>query len=66
MCIRDSVDGEEVAGDDAGTLASVGVGFTYQADKHFTAEGSFGIPVSDDGDIGSDDGQFNFRLIARF
>ena len=60
------VDGEEVAGDDTGTISSVGVGFTYQADKHFTAEGSFGIPINDSGDIGSDDGQFNFRLIARF
>jgi len=60
------VDGVEVAGDDTGTISSVGVGFTYQADKHFTAEGSFGIPINDSGDIGSDDGQFNFRLIARF
>ena len=61
-----TVSDAEVAGDDTGTLTSVGVGFTYQADRHFTAEGSFGIPINDSGDIGSDDGQFNFRLIARF
>lgn len=61
-----SVHGTEVAGDDTGHLASLGVGFAYQAGRHFTAEGSFGVPVSDSGSVGSDDGQFNFRLIARF
>lgn len=61
-----SVHGDEVAGDDAGFLASAGIGFTYQAGRHFTAEGAFGFPISSSGVVGSDDGQFNFRLIGRF
>ena len=56
----------EVEGDDDGSAISAGVGFLYQINNNFTAEGVFGYPIDTSGDVGDDDGRFSFRIVARY